>query len=152
MPASTGAQDTVPVVRPRAKTFEYGASLDRAGRLHGEDDATLELDESWSPEHLVLAALMRCTLTSLRYHAGRVGIDDLVASATAHGRVTKREEDERYAFVEITCDLDVEFEPVSDVDVAELVAKAERDCFVGASLTAKPRYAWRVNGREIEQH
>ena len=27
---------------------------------------------------------------------------------------------------------------------AELTAKAERDCFVGASLTVKPRYEWKL--------
>jgi hypothetical protein len=26
----------------------------------------------------------------------------------------------------------------------ELLAKAERDCFIGASLTVKPTYAWTV--------
>ena len=30
-----------------------------------------------------------------------------------------------------------------------LLEKAERDCFVGASLTARPRYTWLVNGREV---
>ena len=31
----------------------------------------------------------------------------------------------------------------------ELLAKAERDCFVGASLTTAPTYHWTVNGEEI---
>ena len=62
--------------------------------------------------------------------------------------MTRRDEDERYAFVEITAELDVELEPQPD-DVAELLAKAERDCFVGASLTAKPSYRWRVNGTAV---
>ena len=29
-------------------------------------------------------------------------------------------------------------------ELAELLAKAERDCFIGASLTSKPRYSWSV--------
>ena len=33
--------------------------------------------------------------------------------------------------------------------LAELLAKAERDCFVGASLTAKPSYRWTVNGAAL---
>jgi hypothetical protein len=33
--------------------------------------------------------------------------------------------------------------------VRELLARAERDCFVGASLTVKPRYSWTVNGEEL---
>ena len=28
----------------------------------------------------------------------------------------------------------------------ELLSKAERDCFIGASLAVKPTYRWRVNG------
>ena len=129
-----------------ARTFEYAISLDRAGRPAAEDGEPLELPEEWAPEHLVLAALARCTLTSLRYHATRAGLD-AVGSATARGTVTKREDDGRYAFVEIECELDVEIEPAPD-DLGELLAKAERDCFVGSSLTAPPRYRWRVNGAE----
>jgi hypothetical protein len=30
-------------------------------------------------------------------------------------------------------------------DPADLVAKAQRDCFVGASLTIEPDYTWRVS-------
>lgn len=32
----------------------------------------------------------------------------------------------------------------------EFAVSLERGCFVGASLTAKPRYRWTVNGKEIE--
>ena len=34
-------------------------------------------------------------------------------------------------------------EPIMEPDA--LIAKAERDCFVGASLVVKPRYEWRVS-------
>ena len=129
-----------------AKTFEYAISLDRAGRPAAEGGEPLELPEEWTAEHLVLAGLARCSLTSLRYHATRAGLD-AVGSASARGRVTRREDDERYAFVEIECELDVEIEPEPG-DLAELLAQAERDCFVGASLTTRPRYRWRVNGAE----
>ena len=64
------------------------------------------------------------------------------------GTVTRREEDERYAFVELDVTLDVSFEPRPQ-DVRELLARAERDCFVGASLTTAPRYSWIVDGEEI---
>jgi hypothetical protein len=64
--------------------------------------------------------------------------------------VTKRDSDGRYAFVELDVQLDVELDPAPDGEaVRELIAKAERDCFVGASLTAKPRYAWKVNGEDL---
>ena len=134
--------------RPRAKDFRYAIGLDASGRLTVEGADPLELAEAWTPEHLVLAGLTRCTLQSLRYHAQRAGIDLRAASASASGRVTKRESDERYAFVELHCRIEVELEPPPDEQARrELLAKAERDCFVGASLTARPQYAWIVNGR-----
>ena len=129
-----------------ARTFEYAASLDGEGRLLADGGDPLEPGETWSPEHLVLAGLMRCTLKSLRFHAGRAGIS-VRGSASAEGVVTKRDEDGRFAFVEIECGLDVELEPPPEAGgLAELLGLAERDCFVGASLTAAPRYEWRVNG------
>jgi uncharacterized OsmC-like protein len=133
-----------------AKTFDYAASLDRAGRISAEGGEPAESAADWKPEHHVLAGLLGCTLESLRYHAGRAGIDDLVGSGSASGRVTKREEDGRYAFVESDCSLEVELDPARPPgELAELLAKAERDCFVGASLTSPPRYRWSVNGQPV---
>ncbi|MBA2385036.1 MAG: OsmC family protein [Actinobacteria bacterium] len=132
----------------RAKTFSYAVSLDRDWT--GASDrggVPLPDEEGWTPEHLLLAGLARCTLTSLRYHAHLEGLG-ATGSADARGTVTRREEDGRYAFVELEVDLDVTFEPAPR-DVRELLAKAERDCFVGASLTATPRYSWVVGGEEF---
>jgi uncharacterized OsmC-like protein len=126
----------------KAKEFSYAIALDRAGILTADGEAPLEPGRSWTPEHLVLAGLVRCTLQSLRYHADRIGVD-FVASATSSGRVTKREEDARYAFVEINVDVELEIEPRPD-DLRALFDRAERDCFVGASLRPYPRYTWRV--------
>jgi len=131
-----------------ARRFEYAAAVDRAGRISAEGRTPLPLDGGWKSEHLVLAGLARCTLASLTYHARRIGLD-LSASASARGVVTRREEDERYAFVEIDCRLEVELErELPGDELHALVTKAERDCFVGASLTAKPSYRWRVNGSD----
>ena len=66
----------------------------------------------------------------------------------AHAAVDQRDTDGRYAFVRLKVELDVTLEPAPQ-NVRELVAKAERDCFVGASLSAKPRYRWTVNGEEL---
>ena len=109
----------------------------------------LDLDEAWTPEHLMLAGLARCTLQSLRFHADHAGIDFL-AKASASGVVTKRADDGRYAFVELDVEIDLELEPVPPrAELTALLAKAERDCFVGASLEPSPRYRWRVNGAHI---
>lgn len=130
-----------------SRTFHYSVAQDRAARISADGGPELELGAEWKPEHLVLAGLVRCTLESLRFHASRAGID-FVANAAASATVTRRDDDERYAFVEISLDIELDLEPPPD-DVPELLAKAERDCFVGASLTAKPKYSWRVNGAPV---
>ena len=84
----------------RAKRFEYAIAIDRAGRLTAEGEGAIDPHDVWTADHLLLAALARCTIHSLRYHAERAGVD-MVASAEASGTVTKREEDGRYAFVEV---------------------------------------------------
>jgi uncharacterized OsmC-like protein len=133
----------------KAKEFRYSIALDRAGRMTADGQAELELDPAWTPEHLVLAGLAHCTLQSLRFHAERSDID-FVASATADALVTRRAAGERYAFVEIDVDIDLELDPVPPGDaLRELLALAERDCFVGASLQPSPSYRWRVNGRAL---
>jgi uncharacterized OsmC-like protein len=131
----------------KAKEFRYAIALDRAGRLTADGEAQLDLERAWTPEHLLLAGLVRCTLQSLRFHAERAGVD-FVATASASGRVTKRESDGRYAFVEFDVHVELELEPVLD-DLRALLDNAERDCFVGASLQPPPRYHWRVNGSEV---
>ena len=132
----------------QAKTFSYAVSLDREGAARSDDGGSpLPVEEAWSPEHLVLAGLARCTLTSLDYHAKRVGVVS-GGSANANGEVTQRTTDGRYAFIRVKVALDVTLEPTPP-NVRELLSKAERDCFVGASLTAKPRYRWTVNGEEV---
>jgi organic hydroperoxide reductase OsmC/OhrA len=135
-------------VKPHVLTFDVSVDRDRAAHsaLGGSPIAA---SDAWWAEHLVLAGLARCTLTSLDYHAHRAGLHS-TGSATACGKVTKRDSDGRYAFVELDLQLTVELDPAPDGDaVRELVVKAERDCFVGASLTASPRYAWTVNGEEV---
>jgi organic hydroperoxide reductase OsmC/OhrA len=131
------------------KRFEYAASLDAEGGLLAGGEAPLTPGEPWTPEHLVLAGLMRCTLKSLRFHADRESVT-VRGSAAADGVVSKREDDGRYAFVEIEVGLDVELDPLPEGSrLVELLDLAERDCFVGASLTQAPRYEWRVNGEVI---
>ena len=107
------------------------------------------MQPDWTAEHLLLAGLARCSLTSLDFPAQRRSIA-VRGTAAAAGVVTKRDEDGRYAFVHVDCLLDVELEPPPDREsVAELLALAERDCFIGASLTAPPHYVWYVNGEHV---
>lgn len=130
------------MAEPRARVFEYSASVASDGRIQALGESVVA-PQSWAPEHLVLAGLVDCSLTSLRYHAKRAGIEVTAGSGEVSGSVTARESDGRFAFVEIRCSLDVAFSQAPD-DLDGLLAKAERDCFVGASLTAKPVYTWNV--------
>jgi organic hydroperoxide reductase OsmC/OhrA len=133
----------VPEARARAKRFEYDLSLGRDGRMTA-DGATLSVPETWSPEHLVLAGLVHCSLTSLRYHALRAEIA-VEAEGSARCVVTRRESDDRYAFVELECRFEIALDPKpGEREVGDLLARAERDCFVGASLQPPPRYVWNV--------
>ena len=131
----------------RARTFDYAVEVDEAWDARSERGGAVlagDDEEHWAPEHLVLAGLARCSLTSLRYHCRRAGVE-LTSQASVHGTVTRRDEDGRFAFVEIAVEADVAFDPKPDeATVADLLMKGERDCFVGASLTAQPTYAWRV--------
>ena len=129
----------------RAKRFEFAASVDREGRVFAEGEAPVALPERWLPEHLLLVGVARCTLKSLRFHARDIAV---TGSAGTRCLVTRRQEDGLYGIVEVTIDFDIDLEPEPDAEsLGQLLAKAERDCFVGNSLSVEPRYTWRVNGR-----
>src|SRR6478752_3543011 len=95
---------------PRAKVFEYAIEFDRDGRATIPGGESLQPPGSWTADHLLLTALLRCSIDSLAYHARRAG-SATQASGSASGRVTRRESDERYAFVEIECRIDATLEP-----------------------------------------
>jgi organic hydroperoxide reductase OsmC/OhrA len=136
-------------IAAKTKEFRYAIGLERTGRVTAHGQSPLDLDAAWTPEHLLLAGLARCALQSLRFHAAPLEID-FVASGSAAGLVTRRPDDGRYAFVELDVELDLELDPAPPgEELAALLAKAERDCFIGASLKPPPRYSWRVNGKEV---
>jgi organic hydroperoxide reductase OsmC/OhrA len=130
-------------VATRAKVLEYAVDVDAGGRMTIPGGGQLVPPEGWSADHLLLAALVRCSIDSLGYHARRAG-HELTASGEAQGTVTKAGDDDRYRFVEIAVRIAAQLRPRS-TEVDDLVAKAERDCFVGASLTVKPEYEWHVS-------
>ena len=127
----------------KAKTFEYAVEVDRGGRMTIPGGAQIAPAEGWTPDHLLLAALVRCSIDSFTFHARRAG-HEVAAAGEAQGTVTRRESDGRYAFVEIALRIDAQLTPRAE-DSAELIELAERDCFVGASLVVKPEYEWHVS-------
>jgi uncharacterized OsmC-like protein len=135
-----------------ARRFEYAVELNEDWTATSDRGGSplAAGDPAWTPEHLLLASLCRCTLASLHYHAKRAGLG-AVSHGRARGTVARRRADGRHAFVDLQVELGVALDPPPlPAGVRELVAKAERDCFVGASLTEPPAYRWQVNGEEVE--
>jgi organic hydroperoxide reductase OsmC/OhrA len=137
-------------VPTRPRVLQFDIAVDRAGDARSAlGGSPLPREAEWWAEHIVLAGLVRCTLASMDYAARRAGYK-VASSGRAHGVVTKREEDGLYALVEIETTLDVQLAPVPEADaLKQLVAKAERGCFVSNSLTARPRHRWLVNGEDV---
>jgi organic hydroperoxide reductase OsmC/OhrA len=134
----------------RAKELRFAVELTADGELREEHGLALETAPEWSAEHLLLAALVRCSLTSLGYHARLKGFEARPGTGRARTLITKRETDDRYAVVDVDVELEVEIDPEPEpAALAELLALAQRDCFIGSSLTAEPSYRWTVNGRTI---
>jgi organic hydroperoxide reductase OsmC/OhrA len=126
-----------------AKTFEYAVEVDGAGRMTIPGGGQFVPPEGWSADHLLLAALVRCSIDSFAYHARRAG-HSVTADGSAQGTITKSGDDGRYRFVAISVRVEAQLTPRAP-DVSALVEKAERDCFVGASLTVRPEYEWLVS-------
>ncbi len=127
----------------RAKVFEYAAEVDSAGRMTVPGGAQIVPPEGWSADHLLLAALVRCSIESLTYHARQAG-REVTAQGQAKGTITKAPPEGRYAFVAIDVHIEAQLTPRAD-DADDLTAKAERDCFVGASLRLTPSYDWQLS-------
>jgi organic hydroperoxide reductase OsmC/OhrA len=127
----------------RAKILEYAVELDGAGRMTIPGGGQIVPPAGWSADHLLLAALVRCSIDSLAYHARRAG-HEVAASGEAEGTITKSGEDGRYRFVAMAVRINAQLTPRTN-EVDDLIAKAERDCFVSASLTLKPEYEWHLS-------
>lgn len=126
--------------------LEYAVTMDRDTRLAIPDGTVLDAGEDWTPEHLLLAAVARCAVASLAFHAARTGAT-ATASVRADAHVARRYADGRHAMTAPELVLDATIDPAPGAgDLERLLARAERDCFVGASLAAGPRYRWTVNG------
>jgi organic hydroperoxide reductase OsmC/OhrA len=145
-------------VQQRSKVFTCQADVvwdgDRRCTAQAGDRPTLHVappadfpggvDDAWSPEHLFLAALQSCTMLSFLAQCARRRIEVTSYRSSAHGEVTRRDEDGRYAFERVTIAVVAGVEP-GKVDAAHaLTDRAERDCFIAASTTAEIDTDWRI--------
>ncbi|MBV8479827.1 MAG: OsmC family protein [Actinobacteria bacterium] len=129
-----------------SKEMGYEVRLDADGTMRTEDDSTFAAPERWSAEHLLLASILRCTAKSLDYSARKKGVAGVTVSGSAKGLVRRREEDGRFAVVRTDLALDVTFDPKPGrAEEHDILTWAERGCFIGSSLTAKPIYHWNVS-------
>jgi organic hydroperoxide reductase OsmC/OhrA len=137
-------------VPTQPKVLEFDVTVTEEGTARsGRGGSPIVAEDEWQAEHLVLAGLVRCTLASLAYHARQAELH-VRSSGRAHGVVTRRDDDGMYAFTEIEAAFDVELEPPPGAnDARDLVAKAERGCFVANSLRVQPAYRWIIDGEEI---
>jgi hypothetical protein len=136
-------------VAKTARVLMFDVDVDNDRSAHSALGGTpIAYEHEWWAEHLVLAGLVRCTLASMDYSAHGAGLE-ATGGGRAHGVVTRRD-DGLYAFVEVEAFLEIALDPLPEPElVHELIAKAEHGCFVGNSLTAKPRYRWTINGEDF---
>jgi organic hydroperoxide reductase OsmC/OhrA len=133
-------------VAVKPKEFRYAVDLAEGDVVRTEDGTPLGGGAEWTPEHLLLAGLLRCSVKSLHHHAKRAGIEVTRATGSASAVFARRESDGRFAVAEVTVVLDVGLVPEpGESELGELLQKAQRDCFIGASLTVKPTYVWNAS-------
>jgi hypothetical protein len=127
-------------VAPTDKELRFEVTLARDGALTADTGVPVE---DATAEHLLIGALLRCSAQSLRYSAKKRGVATVGVSGSAKALVRRRDEDGRYAVVRSEVALDVELDPKPGrAELAEIFSWAERGCFVGSSLAAKPTYRW----------
>jgi organic hydroperoxide reductase OsmC/OhrA len=145
-------------VAPSSKTFIYGVSLRReAGRharVESEGRVAIEVGPPgdfpggdharWSPEHLFLSALSSCMMLSFLAHADHADVDVEEYTSAIEGTVRRRADDNRYAFTAIQVRPRIVVGRGQLETVRGFLAKAERDCFISASTTAKIDVEWEL--------
>lgn len=124
----------------KPKRLRYEVEVADDGGLSIPGGTAFTPADGWTADHLLLAALVRCSIESLRHHARRAG-HEVRASGAAEGVIELRAQDGRFAFSTIDVRIRAAFDPPTN-EPDDLFGRAEHDCFVGASLRVKPRYTW----------
>jgi organic hydroperoxide reductase OsmC/OhrA len=134
----------------RAKVFEYRTQLDPGHGLRAEGGDPLATGDGWSPENLLLGALLRCITASLEHYAGPAGVA-VAVTGEAHGTVTLREDEGVFGLVAAEADVHVTLDPLPDPDaVVKLLRRAKAGCFVSNSLSVHPVFWFTVNGAPVD--
>jgi peroxiredoxin-like protein len=134
----------------------------KTGRLTAVDDGLPELDVAsppefggpsriWSPEHLFVASVASCLMTTFMAMAERSGVEVVSYLDESVGRLA-RDEDGLYWIERITLRPRIVIAPESRVDRAErLIEKAEKVCLIGRSIGTETVLEPRVDLAEARQ-
>lgn len=135
------------MIDSHAYQVEVVGSGEKTGWLTATDDGLPELafasppefggpEHIWSPEHLFVASVASCLMTTFRAIAARSGVEVLDYSDEAVGDLV-RGEDGLYSIESITLRPTIVISEDSKLDRAErLIAKAERACLISRSITS----------------
>lgn len=120
----------------------------KTGRLSAVHDALPELDIAsppefggpgrvWSPEHLFVAAMASCLMTTFHSMAERSGIELVSYSDESVGHLV-RDDDGLYRIERVTLRPRIVVSPGSPVDRARrLIEKAEKVCLIRRSVSSE---------------
>lgn len=135
----------------RAKVFEYATQLDPGKVLRAEGADPLATGAAWTPENILLGALLRCITASLEHYAGPAGVA-VAVTGEAHGTVTLREAEGVFGLVSAEADVHVTLDPLpaEPEAVVKLLRRAKAGCFVSNSLSVQPVFRFTVNGAPVD--
>jgi organic hydroperoxide reductase OsmC/OhrA len=90
----------------------------------------------WSPEHLFVASVASCLMTTFRAIAEMSGLEIVEYADSASGRLVQGK-DRLYAITEVTLRPRVVVSDPRDLDrVARLIDKAEKVCLISRSISS----------------
>ncbi len=93
--------------------------------------------ETWTPEHLFVASVSSCLMTTFHTIAEIARLKVLAYRDSASGRLVK-DEDRRYRIDSVTLRPKVEVEDPTQVEKAHhLLEKAEKACLISRSIAAE---------------
>lgn len=134
----------------------------KTGLLTAIDDGLPELDvasppefggpsRTWSPEHLFVASVTSCLMTTFMSMAERSGVEVVSYHDESVGRLS-RDEDGLFRIERITLRPRIVIAPESRLDRAErLIEKAERVCLIGRSIDTETVLEPHVDLAEAQQ-
>lgn len=121
-----------------AKTGTLGAPVDGLPELQVASPPEFGgPDRVWSPEHLFVASVAACLMTTFRSMASNSGVEVVEYQDHPTGRLS-RDESGLYSIDLITLRPTVTISSESKVDRAErLLEKAEKVCLIGRSISSE---------------